>query len=425
MSTNQRQIRGALIAATCRVDRRKDGYWTVPSQSGVEKTYRVDLEEMTCTCLDHTEGGHVCKHWHSVKFTFQRDYRSDGSMVGMMQTTVETPDMTLTKRVTYRQDWKSYNLAQSTERHRFQELLFDLTRGLTEPPARPGRGRKPHTVKDSIFAMGLKVYGTLSSRRTSCDFKDAHEAGYLSKPIPGMKVSQFFENETFTPILKSLIAYAARPLRAVETAFAIDSSGFGSHRFDRWFDFKYGAMKKKAAWVKTHIACGVKTNIVTAVRILDQHAGDCPQFVPLVRETANGFEISEVSADKAYISMDNFEEVAKMGAQAYIAMKCNTKASAGGAYEKAFHLFKLNEEEYMRHYHRRSNVESTFSMIKRKFGDAVRSRTDTAMVNEVLTKILAHNICVLIQEQQELGVEPIFWGEEKSQETNVLPMRVS
>jgi hypothetical protein len=54
-------------------------------------------------------------------------------------------------------------------------------------------------------------------------------------------------------------------------------------------------------------------------------------------------------------------------------------------------------------------VESTFSAIKRKFGDSVRSKTEVAMVNEVLCKILCHNICCLIQEQCELGIEPIFW----------------
>jgi len=38
------------------------------------------------------------------------------------------------------------------------------------------------------------------------------------------------------------------------------------------------------------------------------------------------------------------------------------------------------------------------------------------MVNEVLCKILCHNICCLIQEQCELGIEPIFWKEEERQE---------
>jgi len=50
-------------------------------------------------------------------------------------------------------------------------------------------------------------------------------------------------------------------------------------------------------------------------------------------------------------------------------------------------------------------------MIKRKFGDAVRSKTDVAMVNETLCKVLAHNLCVLIQEQCELGIETEFWAE--------------
>jgi hypothetical protein len=35
-------------------------------------------------------------------------------------------------------------------------------------------------------------------------------------------------------------------------------------------------------------------------------------------------------------------------------------------------------------------------MVKAKFGDSVRSKTDTAMRNEVLAKILCHNICCLI-----------------------------
>ena len=42
-------------------------------------------------------------------------------------------------------------------------------------------------------------------------------------------------------------------------------------------------------------------------------------------------------------------------------------------------------------------------MIKAKFRDHVRSKTPVAMVNEVLCKIICHNICVLIQETHELG----------------------
>src|SRR5437899_1146553 len=85
---------------------------------------------------------------------------------------------------------------------------------------------------------------------------------------------------------------------------------------------------------------------------------------------------------------------------------------AGGLFEKAFHFFQFNQEEYMARYHKRSNVESTFSAIKRKFGDSVMSKTDTAMTNEVLCKILCHNLTCLIQEQETLGIVPIFWKDE-------------
>ncbi len=73
-----------------------------------------------------------------------------------------------------------------------------------------------------------------------------------------------------------------------------------------------------------------------------------------------------------------------------------------------YHLFCLSREDYLRHYHKRSNVESTFSMVKRKFGDSLRSKSETALLNETLAKLLCHNLCCLISAWYELGIEPIF-----------------
>ena len=66
----------------------------------------------------------------------------------------------------------------------------------------------------------------------------------------------------------------------------------------------------------------------------------------------------------------------------------------------------MHREEFLKAYHKRSNAESTFSAIKRVFGDSVRSRTHIAQVNEVLLKVLAHNIRCLIHTMAELGVAP-------------------
>ncbi len=69
-----------------------------------------------------------------------------------------------------------------------------------------------------------------------------------------------------------------------------------------------------------------------------------------------------------------------------------------------FKYFKEHNEESMRHYHRRSNVETVFAMMKRKFGCFVRAKSSVGRENEVLCKALCHNNCVLIQETFELGI---------------------
>jgi transposase len=153
--------------------------------------------------------------------------------------------------------------------------------------------------------------------------------------------------------------------------------------------------------------CGVKTNVVTAVEIREKDASDTKLLPELVHTTAAHFDMREVSADKGYSSVNNVNVIADHGATPYIAFKSIHSGAAGGLWEKMFHYFAFNRQEFLHHYHTRSNVESTFSMIKAKLRDHVRSKTDTAMANEVLCKILCHNICCLIQAMYELGIE---WG---------------
>jgi hypothetical protein len=76
-----------------------------------------------------------------------------------------------------------------------------------------------------------------------------------------------------------------------------------------------------------------------------------------------------------------------------------------------YHLFHFHRDEFLSHYHRRSNVESTFSMIKAEFRDHVRSKSDVAMVNECLAKFVCHNICCVISAMHELGITPDFAGD--------------
>jgi transposase len=171
-------------------------------------------------------------------------------------------------------------------------------------------------------------------------------------------------------------------------------------------------MKKSLrAWVKAHIMCGVKTNVVTAVEIFHKDANDSPQLPKLLDTTAKRFTVKEVSADLAYSSRWNLDAIDSLGAAPLIPFKKNATDNFGGPWAKMFHFFQLHRDEFLDRYHLRSNVESTFSAVKRKFGDSCRSKCDVAMKNEVLAKLVCHNIVCVIHEMHESGVDPTFWAE--------------
>jgi transposase len=398
----------------------------VPSQKG-NGSYRVILDPPpfvpACTCKDFAERERPCKHVYAVRVFLEQQANPAAESVSLPDAEDAPETLTFGKKLvaprpTYKQDWPAYDAAQINEKTKFLSLLTDLCRGIPEPPRDPDRkgGRPPLLMADRAFACALKVYTTISGRRASTDMRDARDKGHLSHSPHYSAVNRYLEDPTMTSLLMGLIGESAKPLRSIECDFIVDSTGFTSSRFVRWYDHKYGVVKKEYDWVKVSLCTGRTTNVVTAVEIDERYAADCPRFAPLLKATAKTFTIREASADSAYLSYDNMELVASLGGTPYIAFKSNTAANEGGTLARMFHLYNFNRDEYLSHYHKRSNVETTVSMIKAKFGDSLRSKTETAMVNEALAKILCHNLCCLIQSAYELGIEATFWGE-----TDVMP----
>jgi len=134
-------------------------------------------------------------------------------------------------------------------------------------------------------------------------------------------------------------------------------------------------------------------------------------YLPGLLETAAGvFEIHELSGDKGYISRANVDAIVQAGATPFIMFKVDSSGGGSDSWKKMFHLFQYHEEEFLAHYHKRSNVESTFNMVKSKFRSSLRSRSDTSLINETLCKILCHNLVVLNHEMLELKIDPTDWG---------------
>jgi transposase len=408
---SEREIKGLQIAATSKLTR-KGNMWIVPSQMG-HGEYKVNPgpEAPNCTCPDFEFRQARCKHVIAVEYVLQRETTSDGRTV-----VTETVKVT---RQTYTQNWKAYNAAQTHEKSELQALLYELCKNLPEPEPRKGRGRRPLSLSDIIFSSIFKVYSTVSGRRFSTDLREAKQRGYLSRLPHYNSVFRYLESEALTPYLYELITLSAAPLKSVETDFAVDSSGFSTGQFMRWFDVKYGEKEDRRMWLKLHLMCGVKTNIVTSVEVSDGYAHDYHYFKGLVNRTAEtGFKMKEVSADKAYLGAENLLATLRHGAIPYIPFKSNSVPHSSGSYgpksqlwTRMYHFYSLNRAEFLQHYHKRSNVETTFHMIKSKFGQRLRSKSLTAQVNEALCKVLCHNLCVVIQSVHELGIETNFEAE--------------
>lgn len=425
---DSRELKGMQIAAAMPLKRDAKG-WIVPSQSRTI-TYRVaphptttariargekqpppNVQPFACNCPDYELRSQPCKHVIAVQYVIRREnVYPDGSVV------------TEEAKITYTQPWAAYNAAQTMEKEMFLPMLADLCGTLSRPYK--GRGRPPLPMSDMAYSAVARVYGGLSARRGDSDVREAKEKGLTATDPHFNSVLRYLRDPEMTPALERLVTLSALPLAGVERHFSMDSTGFSTCTYTRWYDHKWGKEQKRQDWVKLHAATGALTNVVTAAEVAPKEPHDTLYFKPLLKKTAENFDMQEVSADKAYSSKANLQAASDLGVMPFIPFRAlkvggnpalfDADAIPPGpeatAWTRMYHYFTFQRDTFLSHYHQRSNVETTFSMIKRKFGGSLRSKSDVGQVNEVLCKVIAHNLCCVIAAVYELGLEVPEFG---------------
>jgi len=392
---DSREVKAKVIAQT-RAIKEVEGGYAVQSQTS-KRLYFVNSHDWSCTCPD-CQFNQVtrCKHVRAVKY-----------WLGIEKIDANGAKTIEKVRLTYPQAWEAYNKAQTSEVEQFDVLLKDLLESVEEPTYEFGRPQL--SQREVLFCAIKKVYSQMSSRRAKGLFNQAQAREVIKSSPHFNAVSKLWNEEQTAEILNKLVALSAQPLKSVETTFAIDSTGFRTTSYSQYCQEKHGADRQQK-WVKLHAVCGTKTNVITSVDITDNNSGDSKFFAPLMTNTKDaGFNIEKVVADKAYNSINNYNLIQEFGGQAYIPYKSNitahcTSGNKARLWRKMFHYFQMNQEEFMQHYHARSNAETTFHMLKSKLGDGLKSKNFVAQKNELLCKILAHNIMVLNHETHELGI---------------------
>jgi len=372
--------------------------YLVQSQTGFG-SYQVKWngKRWICNCPDFVKNGHIqpCKHVVAVELYHKIGNKNDNIEKEIIP-------------VIYSQEWSMYNSAQVQEFELFDQFLYQLVSQIDDPNSN-GPGRPSLKLSDQLFCCILKVYSQLSCRRAKHLYQEAFLRQQITHNPRFNAISTTLNKPEITIILHKLVRLSAQPLAGIEADFAVDSSGFRCSTFGEYCSYAHGTSRIHN-WLKVHICTGVYTNIISDVVITDEHGADSLQFKKLIKNTAQNFSIHEISADAAYSSRKNIEIVNKYGGTAYIPFKSNATGTTEGSllWKRAFHYFQLHKDEFLEHYHKRSNAESTFSAIKKKFGETLKSKNRTAQINEMLCKIIAYNITVVIREMIEFGFDTKF-----------------
>jgi transposase len=385
------------------IKRLDENDWLVPSQMGFGG-YRVVLTQgvWVCGCKDFEKRGLPCKH-----------------ILAVLELSRPTPPTVPAPRKQYRQD-ASYTRAQTEEMRLVDFLLRELVGTVPELRVASEKGGRPAIpLSDSLYCTILKVYSGLSGRRASGVYQNVHDRQLLSDVPSYMVASRALNRPEVTLILYRLLSLSAVPLAGLEDGgvVATDSTGVQTTSFGGWREEKHGEKRQKQ-WLKVHAMVGTRTHVILRAIVSEKNSGDAPEFEPLLRGAVeDGFRPSAVVADKGYLSAENYAVATSLGIEPFIPFKAGTVSNEVNrirgvhkpeSWVKAYHLFQANRPEFDRNYHRRSNVESVFSALKRKFGENIRSRTQVAQVNEILCKLVAYNLTVVVHEMFENGIAPSF-----------------
>ena len=253
----------------------------------------------------------------------------------------------------------------------------------------------------------------LSARRAESYLLFLKKFGVLKFRIPCFKtLSNYREDNSMRIILDDLITESSKPLSAIEHDFGTDSTGIKTRLFSTWYSLRIKKKIRKRDHITAHTSMGVKSMTVTALNIETKQGKDNVIFREHVDITNENLDINEWSGDGMYWAKKNCQKISSVGGKPYF--KCKTGKTAWNGKQDGYPSWKImnteakeDEEEYGKHYHKRSKLETGNHSKKALHGDEVYSKLKSARINEETLRWINHNINVLNRAKQEWNINPL------------------
>ncbi len=308
----------------------------------------------------------------------------------------------MVKRKRWPRDEVLYNKFQESEFLNFFEFVRYLTNSVC-------KGRKMKSIVNCLII--IHKFPNFSLRRARGLLLLLKKFGIINSDVPCFKtLSNYRENNSLRIILDRLIEESSKPLPVIEHDFATDATGIRTNLFSSWFSIRCKKEIRKRDHLTIRITTGVMSNIVTALNVEVKAGNDNKIFREHSDKTIKNFRANEFSGDGKYWCKENCKKVNEVGAKSYFKVWKNWSGKSRGCMPwKLMNLeFKNNPEEYGKHYHKRSNVESTNHSKKVLHENSVYSRLPSARINEETLRWINHNINVLNRAKHEWNINPKF-----------------
>lgn len=152
---------------------------------------------------------------------------------------------------------------------------------------------------------------------------------------------------------------------------------------------------KKRSYLKLHIVIALSCLAVLSFSITKGTKHDSPVLQRMLKEVPKG--LGDFCLDSAYLSRKVCNRIVTLGRMPFIKPKKNTIRNSKGsqAWKRMVSLYMDYEEEFNRHYHKRSLVESVFNVMKGVFGNNLAARKRRMQRKELMVRIICYNIGIV------------------------------
>jgi transposase len=296
-------------------------------------------------------------------------------------------------------DWSKYDQAQLNE---INDMLLTIRDAVEEAALRLGvenransRGCPPYPVADLAKALLMQQYFRVSNRVVAGLVLLFKEKMRIGSPFSYKTIERAYEDPEIRAILDEVLKLSQESVRDLEHSFAGDGSGLPTSIKQNWErDHEDEELRRK--YEKLVAMVGTTYGVISAVELPDNPAAHESPFLPeLLSSTADAYSrVDLVSLDEAYLSRQNCELVASLGATPRISLKQGITLKRLGSWAWAEMLFGFIEtpQRWLREYHLRSVSESMFSALKRSFTKPLMKRIRERRKLEAFVRVCAYNL---------------------------------